>query len=189
MTQKEKRQHTKQIISLAMYELLLKKSFDEVSVKDICQKAGISRMTFYRYYTTKDDIFVDFSDERFAEFFDAVVRYQNPTMEEFLLGMFYFIETNRRQLLISIKAGKENILLKQLDSYARYLVLGGKLSNIPFNVLNEHVIPFFVGGLFNILLHWIESPKREPPEEITKKTIEILKGRIFLNGYDPRKKS
>ena len=187
MKQREKTQHTKKIISLALYELLLKKTFDEVTVSDICKKAGVSRMTFYRYYTTKDDIFIDFSDERFAEFFDAVVRYQNPTLEEFILGMFYFFTTYRRQLLILIKAGKENILLKQLDSYARYLVIGGKLSNIPFNVLNEQVIPFFVGGIFNILLHWIDSPNPESPEEVTKKTMEILKGRIFIPGYDPHK--
>lgn len=187
MKQREKTQQTKRIISLALYELLLKKPFDEVTVSDICKKAGVSRMTFYRYYTTKEDIFVDFSDERFAEFFDDVVRYQNPTLEEFVLGMFYYISSYRRQLLTLVKAGKEDILLRQLNSYARYLVIGGKLSNIPFNVLNEQVIPFFVGGIFNILLQWISNSEPESPEDITKKTMEILKGRIFVPGYDPHK--
>ena len=48
---------TKSLISLALYALMLKHDYDTITVKDICSKAGISRMSFYRYFSKKDDIF------------------------------------------------------------------------------------------------------------------------------------
>ena len=187
MKQRDRTNLTKRLISLALYELLLKHDFDNVTISDICRKAGVSRMSFYRYYTTKDDIFIDFSDERFAEFFNDVVRYRTPSLEEFLLGMFYYFKNYRRQLVLLIKSKKESILLRQLNSYVSYLIKGGKLSNISFDLINEYVIPFFAGGVYNSLLSWAEKDYLESPEEVSAKVLEILKGHVFAQGHDPHK--
>lgn len=40
----------------ALIELLLKKDYEYISVKDICLKAGVNRSTFYLHYETKDDL-------------------------------------------------------------------------------------------------------------------------------------
>ena len=63
---------TKLLISLALYQLMFKYEYDDISVKDICDKARISRMSFYRYFTCKDDIFINYCDERFEEFFSSL---------------------------------------------------------------------------------------------------------------------
>ena len=60
MSNKKARIKTKNLISLGLYSLMLRHNYDEISVKDICEKAGVSRMSFYRYYNNKDDIFKDF---------------------------------------------------------------------------------------------------------------------------------
>ena len=53
----------KSIASSLMVEALLllleKEEYDFISVKDICEKAGVNRSTFYTYYNTKDDLLVD----------------------------------------------------------------------------------------------------------------------------------
>ena len=63
------RHKTKDNISLAVYVLMLKRPYEEISVKEICERAGVSRMSFYRYYNNKEDIFVDYCDERFEDFY------------------------------------------------------------------------------------------------------------------------
>ena len=35
-------------------ELLYYKDFEEINVEEICQKASISRSTFYRYFESKE---------------------------------------------------------------------------------------------------------------------------------------
>ena len=65
---------TKSLISLALYALMLKTDYDNITVKDICERAGVSRMSFYRYFSKKDDIFIDFCDERFEEFYSDITK-------------------------------------------------------------------------------------------------------------------
>ncbi len=40
----------------AMIVLVNAKSFESISISDICQKAGVSRTAFYRNYDTKEDV-------------------------------------------------------------------------------------------------------------------------------------
>ena len=72
MSNRKAKNKTKGLISLALYSLLLRKNYEDISVKEICERAGVSRMSFYRYYNKKDDIFVDYCDARFEEFYEGV---------------------------------------------------------------------------------------------------------------------
>jgi len=47
---------TESLLFKALNELLLKKNIDKLSVTEIIQRAGVSRATFYRYYTDKYDL-------------------------------------------------------------------------------------------------------------------------------------
>ena len=57
---------TKTYIFQAFYELLIKNSINEINVSDICTKAGVSRMSFYRNFKSKDDL-VEKSLEKILE--------------------------------------------------------------------------------------------------------------------------
>ena len=49
-------QQTKKAMKDAMISLLLEKKFEEISIKDITDKAEVHRSTFYAYYTCKGDV-------------------------------------------------------------------------------------------------------------------------------------
>ena len=53
---KEQAQQTEQAILQAAMELSRHKSFDKVSVRDICQKAGITTGAFYHHFKSKDEM-------------------------------------------------------------------------------------------------------------------------------------
>ena len=56
---------TKDYITIALYYLMSKKDYESTTVTDICNKARVSRMSFYRYFNNKEDIFINYCDERF----------------------------------------------------------------------------------------------------------------------------
>jgi AcrR family transcriptional regulator len=51
-----KRQLVRDTIYEAAIELFGKKGFDETTVEEVAQAAGVSRRSFFRYYETKDDL-------------------------------------------------------------------------------------------------------------------------------------
>ena len=158
---------TKLLISLALYQLMFKFEYEDISVKDICDKAKISRMSFYRYFTCKDDIFINYCDERFEEFYNDVFSKPNLSIDEFIVSLFYFIKKYSRQINILVKAHKEQLLSSQFINYANYIITTSKKYNSDTYKANYLIAAFFAGGLFNAVMAWIQNGLRETPEDLT----------------------
>lgn len=60
-TRKEQAENTRKAICKAVESLLEEKKPKEISVKDICGKAGIGVGTFYHYYSSKEEALYDIS--------------------------------------------------------------------------------------------------------------------------------
>lgn len=64
---------TKQAIMEKAYELFAEKGFKEVTMKDICERTGLSRGGLYRHYESTEQIFLEivnaFSDQQKNEVF------------------------------------------------------------------------------------------------------------------------
>lgn len=174
MSNKKGRNNTKGLISLALYSLLLKKSYDEITVKEICAKAGVSRMSFYRYYDQKDDIFVDYCDARFEEFYEGVKDIKDLNIRDFTLAMFRFIKKYYRQLKVLKVANKEFMLLNQLNSYARYIISNLKSDYLKEQKNNPLFAYFMAGGLFNVLMKWVDDQINKSPEELNDMLYAIV---------------
>ena len=50
------------LMDQALLLLLEKKDFDYITVKEICEKAGVNRSTFYLHYETIDDLLMESID-------------------------------------------------------------------------------------------------------------------------------
>ena len=59
---------TKNLIYNTLIELMKDKTFEEIKVSDICNKALINRSTFYSHYEDKYDLLVDFINSLKDEF-------------------------------------------------------------------------------------------------------------------------
>ncbi len=54
-----KQQVVRDALSAAAAELFSKRGFEDVTVEEIAQTAGVSRRTFFRYYESKEDVMVE----------------------------------------------------------------------------------------------------------------------------------
>lgn len=170
----EQIQKTKRLISLSLCSLIMKKEYENISVKEICDKANISRMTFYRYYNNKDGIFVEFSDARFEEFFGQCKKEKDMTNEKFILDMFLFFKRYGRQLLILKKAKKESILMPQFHSYIKYFVNHAKNITLIKNKKDDIEIAFVAGGLLSVIIAWLNDNLSTPPEKMASSFLKVV---------------
>ena len=134
----------------------------------ICERAGVSRMSFYRYYDTKEDIFINFADERFAEFYELYMLNKEITMESFTRNIVHYFKKYSRQIKILDKADKLSILITQFERYSSYLMNHVKSIGAFFDKDNPLAVPYFAGGLFNVLVYWTKHDFKESEEEMSR---------------------
>lgn len=80
-------------IYTALLQLMEKKPYSEISITDIVQRAGVSRMAYYRNYQTKDEILTKRLEKGLDEFYSHVLENKKnsgsgKTPVEFLTSFF-----------------------------------------------------------------------------------------------------
>jgi AcrR family transcriptional regulator len=73
-------QFTRKVLRDSLVELMKTKSILNISIREICETAGVSRSTFYAYHKDQYDLLEQIEEETFVEF-DRVVKKHNPTGE------------------------------------------------------------------------------------------------------------
>lgn len=62
--QQQKSKETKERIFQAAKRILKKKGYEELSIKNICEEAGVSNGSFYHHFKTKDDLLSYYIEEQ-----------------------------------------------------------------------------------------------------------------------------
>lgn len=143
-------------------ELLQTRQLNQISVSDICKKAGLNRTTFYANYL---DIY-DLADQIKEHLEGELERlYQDELKKRFnsndYLKLFRHIKENPLFYKTYFKLGYDNnykIILYDTEQAEKY-----------FN--NKHVeyhIEFFKQGLNAVIKKWLENDCAETPEEIAE---------------------
>lgn len=89
-------------------EIILQSGAERISILDVCQESGISRGTFYRYFSSQDDLLDAFSrhkrDQFHARLIEAVGPYQDPD-ERFQVVLNFvddYLERSRARRLLLV---------------------------------------------------------------------------------------
>ncbi|MGC0144149.1 TetR/AcrR family transcriptional regulator [Pseudactinotalea sp. Z1732] len=70
------------VLEEAAGELFLERGYARTSVVDITRRAGVSRNTFFNYFTTKSDLLWTAFDSTFGELADALVRTRGADLDD-----------------------------------------------------------------------------------------------------------
>ncbi len=82
---------TRDHILTVFNDLMDRKSFEKITVEEVCREAGISKPTFYRYYKDKYDVMT----YNFRKLFDRyLVLALDGKLEEFLTEMYRSTQDN-----------------------------------------------------------------------------------------------
>ena len=67
-----KKRATRQLIADVATGLFVQRGFDEVTVAEVAEAAGVSKMTVFNYFPRKEDLFLDRHADRLADLVSAV---------------------------------------------------------------------------------------------------------------------
>lgn len=173
---------TKRCIMDALLQLMHTKDYDDITITDITEKAGVSRMSYYRNYHSKDEILMDYMFRIIKEYALSLANdfpeLQNgfQTYDHILHGLRYLQKYADYALCLK-KSNRSEIILHGLDFYM-LTIAGMADSDSP----RKYELYYYSGALYNIFLHWIEDGMKEDIEVIASLIYRHIQKNPFLSS-------
>ncbi|MGN1022866.1 MAG: TetR/AcrR family transcriptional regulator [Lachnospiraceae bacterium] len=146
----------------ALLQLLKDRDYADLSVSDIAKQAGVHRATFYRHFSSKDEV-LRCCLSRMLQKAEGTKEVPQTDFSAFILPVFQAFYENREQLLVLNQAGLSGQLLQVLKEYFAFDDAAKSSSNI-----SQYRLAYRIGGIYSCLLLWFSHDMRETPEEMTK---------------------
>lgn len=157
-----RKRKTQKGITAVFYQLLKEKSYEEISVSQICQIADINRGTFYLHFIDKDDLL----EKSIADEMQRLVEYceQNGETDnqKKLEKTFEYITEHREKLKRLLNADKQGFFTQfQIDYLLEQLTVQSHLTSL-----------FFAHGIVGLLEYYLlnDISKIEISQELEKIT-------------------
>jgi AcrR family transcriptional regulator len=164
-------ERSKKWLCNAMLELLQEKPYNNITITELCNKAGLVRKTFYRHFISKESVIVAVIDLMFGEF-NEYIHDQKIGPLQMPLAYFRYWEQHKFFLHILI----ENQLFSLLnDQYVLYLeamdpIIGSKEAD-QSDLERDYMRTMVAGGLWSMLKKWVVRGCTESPEEMANMTL------------------
>ena len=173
---------TKKFLVSALMDLIIKKDFEEITVTDICEKALITRATFYKYFEDKYHLAEYSLHELKEQIFEKEMQnfsYNSP--KELYLKLtelcYDYIDKNQHNFVKFIKHSYSDrlrlMILSTINDYIESATKKGQ-HNFNFQIPTEIVSKFTTGGFAYLMLYMIENNTTFKKEEVLKWTNEVL---------------
>ena len=180
----------------ALITLLEKKDFEYITIKEICDTAGVNRSTFYLHYENTSDLlkettryiidkhlaYYEIDQKRISLQFETCKREELLFItDEYLVPYLKFIKDNQRLFKVSIK---------QFDSLNMDEVYGKMFEHI-FNPILErfhvpqnersYVMKFYLTGIFAVIMEWLKNNCADDIKTVTKVITDCVIGERRMN--------
>lgn len=162
---------SKEKIKFALINLLNKYSFDEISVKDICRFAEISRGTFYLHYQDKYDLVSKYQKSVMVHAKKHFKSHKYESKRDFIAQAISFWESEGELLLLLLSSrGSSEIqqLVKLLLQKHMELNLLPFITHENMSQKDErYFLVFLSNAVLGVLQEWVDNDKQETPNELT----------------------
>ena len=168
------------LMDKALILLLEKKEYSYITIKEICQKAGVNRSTFYLHYETIDDLLsecIEYVGNKInKKFSNKVINKQvikDSGLEdlllitpEYLLPYLEFLKENKA--IYKIAYSQPNVFKEQY-------IVNHLHKNIFEPILNRFLVPkneqkymmsFYLSGMGALMIEWIKNDCKEDIQTI-----------------------
>jgi AcrR family transcriptional regulator len=159
---------TKESIQTALILLLKEKKWEHITISNIVEKAGVSRMAYYRNYKSKEDILTDIFDD----FMEKLEKISLPYLEaeqwyDYWKVLFDYFAKHVEIIKLLFHCNYKLFILDYLNNFCVNNMKPSSPSEI-YHIYGR------VGMFFNMLVQWIENEMPISTEELAKVCFESI---------------
>lgn len=156
---------TGSLMNDALLLLLEKKDFEFITVKELCQKAGVNRSTFYLHYENMNDLLeetISSLNKKFSASFEGVADSDETltkvlTSTKYLVPYLNFIKENRRAYRV-IHQNPDLFGARNVNKSMYEQVFSPALNNFGVKAKEKpYVLAFYTYGSLAIITEWLKN--------------------------------
>lgn len=182
---------TYKLIKEAFLELIEIQGFDKITVKDLTNKAMISRTTFYLHYKDKFDLLEQIENDILDGFKNIsddisineilIEDLSSETYFSLLVRIYEYVKENQKFFRLFLgKNGDPSFHYKLTETLKMVTNKNPLMDKI--KIPEHYAIAFVIGFQTTIITEWINSGMKETPNELASMVSKIM-GDMPKNMY------
>jgi AcrR family transcriptional regulator len=161
----------------ALIALILEKGYDDLSVQDVLDRAGVARSTFYAHFKDKESLLKASVDNLKS----AIRRHWETQLDDkgkqrgglaFVLGFLQHVNGNRKLYAVLVRGEGGMIVDRHFRRMLAELTRADLAGHADGRVL-DLAVEYVVGGLMALLAWWMERDARLSPEELFEMILRL----------------
>ena len=152
--------YAKAELTKALLSLLEEKKLNEITISELCSKAGLSRLSFYRNYDSMEEIIREHLSGITDSFLTASsANFRTTPREKFITLLFEHMYGIKDLVSLLIDNNLSHLLKEEFDSAFMRSV---SIYHDPYRCYAAS------GAYFNLFYYWFTNGCKEKPSEVSK---------------------
>ena len=181
---------TKAKLFTSFKQLLAEKTFEDITINEICIRSNIRRATFYKHFSDKYDFlaglvgYLRFNfEEKFD--FDKVIEEQDLTSYylEYLKAIIAFLDANEEIVKLifdsNTSASLVEVVIDENYKKTREKLEDDVKRGLKLIASPDTVAIFLAGGISHTLIKWLKNGKDTSTDTLSQEVISIISS-VFL---------
>lgn len=151
---------TKKLLKNSLTEMLKTQNIYHISIRELCENAGINRSTFYKYYGNQFDLLSEMEQDLLLDI-ERMLEEQNDYSRNGIEQILIYVEENIEFIRLLINSNVDPEFPKKLFSLPPIQNMINELvEDLPENEF-DYFNRFLLFGAYEIIRTWINKEKRE----------------------------
>lgn len=180
----------KRCIYDALMSLMETKELHALTITEIANRAGVSRMAYYRNFESKVDILLSYVDDLFLSYINDLKTSRDFSFQSFIMTALGIFRKHHALMREIAKEKLEFVLISQFEGYIEAMssmIFRKEGTNSDYV---KYYSGFLAGGAANIILRWVCGGMMQSEDEMTRMILDFVNNEALLNlsqNRDPSK--
>ena len=177
---------TKQNLIDAFWCLYCEKRIEKITIKEITQKAGYNRGTFYEYFTSVYDVLEKLEESLIPAIHELPpisIANQNTGMP---LDMFMTLyEQNSKYYSVLLSDKGDPAFARKLKNSTKPVIKQAFLENYNINPIEfDFILEFVLSAMIGIMSYWFMEDKILPAEDLVSLMHDLMENGVMKRFQD-----
>lgn len=167
--------YTRKCLYESFLQFLEEKPVSDITVIEVCERAEVSRKTFYKYYSDQFALLVAMQDDLFDEYRERLKGHP-ADVEHIMPVLIHFVDENRVLVRAAFaNQGQGNFVDRVLDDLFETYREAWEQANPALSPEDvEFLFYFAISGLFGIVRHWLFDYPELSADDVVKQAAALM---------------